>query len=165
MSQRNGTLNRAAHPCNGHAPPSSTPSSTDGRNATGQFTEGNHCGVRFQPGNHAGRGNRYYRQRAELCQAVAEAVGSEGVREIMTKLFDLARGGHIEAARLFLEYSVGKPPPAADPDRCDLNEFEILAANPTRGDITTVLSMGVPAACAVQVLQDVFERDLRKKGK
>jgi hypothetical protein len=42
------------------------------------------------------------------------------------RLFSLAADGDTAAARLALEYTLGKPAPAVDPDRVDLDEVELL---------------------------------------
>lgn len=75
------------------------------RDSTGRFITGNPGG----PGNpHAGR---VARLRARLLSAVGEG----DIDDLVSAMLERARGGDIAAARLLLEYTIGKPASAPDP--------------------------------------------------
>ena len=101
------------------APPSSNgsaapdPSSND-RDILGRFT----------PGNPGGPGNPFARLVAELRKIAVEAVPREKLRAIFVKISDLALEGNVQAAKFVTSYLIGKPLPASDPDRMDLQEWQ-----------------------------------------
>jgi hypothetical protein len=60
-------------------------------------------------GNRISTGNLIARRTRELRQAIFEAVTSEQVKTVIGKLADMACEGDAVAARLFLEYTCGRP--------------------------------------------------------
>ena len=78
---------------------------------------------RFAKGNPGGPGNPFARLVAELRQAAVEAVPKEKLRAIFVKMSDLAVEGNVQAAKFVAAYLIGKPQPARDPDRADLEEW------------------------------------------
>jgi hypothetical protein len=104
---------------------------------------------RFLPGNKLGRGNPHYRRLAANRTAFLEAVGPEQVKELAGRLLRQALAGNLEAAKLVLAYEIGKPGPAADPDRADLDEWQLLDAWPTLAQVMRALLDGTEAAEAV----------------
>ncbi len=90
-----------------------------------------HTSGRFTAGNSFGRGNPHARRQAALRAVLAEAVPEDRLRRIAAKLAAKAEDGDIEACKLLLGYLLGKPGPAPDPDRLDLEEWKLLAAQPT----------------------------------
>jgi hypothetical protein len=70
----------------------------------GRFENG-----RFAPGNNLAKGNPHARRMHELRRALLDAVDPETVQDVTQKLAELARGGDVPAAKLLLEYVVGKP--------------------------------------------------------
>lgn len=78
-------------------------------NGDGRLTDG-----RFAPGNKLARGNPQHRRMAELRAAALEEATPERVRAMVRKLMALALGGDVPAARLALEYTLGKPPQALE---------------------------------------------------
>jgi hypothetical protein len=112
---------------NGHAPddrcaPLTTVS--DGRGKRGRFTAGN----RF------GKGNPFTRKLGAMRTAFLHAVGPEDVQALARKLLELALGGDLAAASLFLLYSIGKPTEAVDPDDLDADEFTKAVRALPRGE-------------------------------
>jgi hypothetical protein len=67
---------------------------------------------RWAPGNRHGQGNPQHRRMAELRAAMLDEVQPADVQELTRKLIGLAREGDVAAARLVLEYALGKPPTA-----------------------------------------------------
>jgi hypothetical protein len=87
--------------------------STNGRAANGRFGFGN-------PG---GPGNPHARRIAAMRQAILAAVSPEDVRDIMLALVAQAKEGNREAAKIVLQYTLGKPgswDPATDLGDVDL---------------------------------------------
>lgn len=84
----------------------------NGRDARGRFAEGNPGG----PGNpHAG-------QVAKLRSALLDAVSATDVEEIIQGVLKRAKEGDLRAAKMLLDYSIGRPRPAAElPDESTSN--------------------------------------------
>ena len=79
---------------------------------------------RFTPGNGGGPGNPFARMVAELRKVAVEAVPREKLRAIFVKMSDLALEGNLQAAKFVTAYTIGKPRPASEPDRMDLQEWQ-----------------------------------------
>jgi hypothetical protein len=74
--------------------------------------------------------NRCYRRIAEFRQVIIETVNKENVVKIVQKLIERAESGSETAAKLVLQYAVGKPSAAVDPDRADLDEWNLRTSRP-----------------------------------
>jgi hypothetical protein len=74
---------------------------------TGFWAKGN---TLSKPGN--GGGNPINRRMKELRHAVVEATSGEQVSQVMEAMRKAAVGGDVPAARVWLEYILGKPPQA-----------------------------------------------------
>jgi hypothetical protein len=85
--------------------PGAEPSRTSGRAANGRFAKGN-------PG---GPGNPFARQVATFRQEFMAAVTGEDIAVIVRTLIDKAKAGDVAAARLVLQYTLGKPAATVDP--------------------------------------------------
>jgi len=85
--------------------------STNGANGGGRDDRG-----RFAPGNPGGPGNPHARQVARLRAAALSCTTEEQVREVLSKLHELAVGGDVRAAVAWLD-RVG-----IRPDSIDLEE-------------------------------------------
>jgi hypothetical protein len=70
-------------------------------------------GGRFAPGHTYSRGPRHTRMAA-LRAALLDSATPEDVRAVGTKLAELARGGDVQAAKVWLDFVVGKPPQAVE---------------------------------------------------
>jgi hypothetical protein len=64
---------------------------------------------RFLPGNPGGPGNPFVKQVAALKGALYESLTPHDIRAIMQKMRDRALAGDVAAARLVLEYTLGRP--------------------------------------------------------
>jgi hypothetical protein len=95
------------------APPE--PPGGTGRDAAGRFTAGNKYGP----------GNPFARQTAELRKVLLEVVTPEEMRQVAFTLVLLAKTGKLEAIKLLLQYVIGKPGAAVDPDRLDVDEWKL----------------------------------------
>src|SRR5262245_60732942 len=116
----------------------------NGRSADGRFVTGN----RFGPGN------PFYRRQAELRRSVLDLFTPEDVMSLLRVMLALGRNGDVAAARVFLEYVVGKPHKAPDPDREDHHEWQLLTEAPRLADVTERLDNGVPADLANDATRD-----------
>lgn len=80
--------------------PSSNGTPADGRDATSG---------RFEPGNRFSKGNTIAQRTRELRRAIFDAVETGDVEQVIKKLLEDAKGGDTVAAKLFLEYTCGRP--------------------------------------------------------
>jgi hypothetical protein len=93
----------------------------DGRTAKGTFA----------PGNTFARGNPVARKMVAMRAALLRGVSDDDLMALGRKMYELALGGDMVAAKLLLAYSIGKPREVPDADRLDLDEFNLIAASPT----------------------------------
>jgi hypothetical protein len=106
--------------------PTVTAKLTDGgRDAAGRFTAGNRYG----------RGNPFARKMAALREALLDAATEERLRMLGEKLYAAAIAGDWQAAGLFLRYVIGRPADAVDPDRVDLEEWQLRCDGPDFADV------------------------------
>ena len=82
---------------------------------------------RFVRGNSGGPGNPFARQVAELRKAMLEAVTVSRIRNIAESMIQRAESGDVAAARLVLQYTLGKPAAAVEPDRVEIDEHRLRA--------------------------------------
>lgn len=90
---------------------------------------------RFGRGNRAAAKNKNRRRRAALQQAFAWSIDRDSMAELGVNLMALAKAGNLEAARLVMEYVIGKPLAAPDPDRLDLDEMQLAIESPRIVDL------------------------------
>ncbi len=90
----------------------------NGRNHQGHFPQGN-------PG---GRGNPYARQVANLRKKVLQVIDEDKMEEIILELFELAKKGNLQAIKVLLQYTLGKPAEAQNPDLVDAEEWDQMKA-------------------------------------
>ena len=69
---------------------------------------------RFALGNQAAAGNPINRRMKELRRALLDSTRPEDVTEVGKTLCELATGGDVQAARVWLEFVIGKPPQALE---------------------------------------------------
>jgi hypothetical protein len=81
---------------------------------------------RFKTGNPGGPGNPFARKCAALRKALLDAVTEDDIMDMTRVLVLLGKTGDKEAIKLLWQYAVGKPLPAKDPDRMDIEEWQWL---------------------------------------
>jgi hypothetical protein len=113
---------------------------------------------RFGIGNPGGPGNPFGRRLAALRSAFLNAATEERLQELSEKLFQMALGGDVAAAKLFLAYAVGKPTEGGDPDRLDLEEYAQFLEHPTRAQAFLDMIRPVGLAGVLQLLRGIAER-------
>jgi hypothetical protein len=83
---------------------------------------------RFAKGNKGGTGNPFARQIASFRAALVNTATDEDFEAIAHVLLLKAKSGDLAAIKLFLSYTIGKPAEAPDPDRLELEDFQLLQA-------------------------------------
>jgi len=102
---------------------------------------------RFAPGNPGGPGNPFARQVAALRQALLNSVTPADLQAVAKALIQRAVEGNVQAAKLLLSYTIGKPQPAPEPDRMDADEWNVYQETaPMKHESATVIQAGVPEA-------------------
>jgi hypothetical protein len=77
------------------------------------------------------------------------------VTGVARKVRDQALAGDVAAGKVLLSYVVGKPAPAADPDRLDLDELQLLLERPFAVQLLLHAIEGVEPAAAVAFRRDI----------
>ena len=108
------------------APTAAAQPSTNGNGDPAPSANGRDNLGRFAPGNPGGPGNPFARHVAELRKAMAHAVPKEMLEAIMLKMAHLALEGNVAAAKFVAAYSVGQPLAGKNPDRTDIEEWQLL---------------------------------------
>jgi hypothetical protein len=111
---------------------------------------------RFAPGNKFGKGNPFSRKLAAARQAICDAVSSDDLRGMVADMVQASKGGDVAAAQLLFSYLAGKPAAAPDPDKLDVAEFQLLAANPSVAETVRAKTDSVPAGAAATLLRMVM---------
>jgi hypothetical protein len=70
----------------------------------------------FAKGNKIANGNPQAKRAHDLRKAAREAIAPEQIKALMEKYLGMALEGDLQAGRIVLEYTVGKPLPAVDAD-------------------------------------------------
>jgi hypothetical protein len=78
---------------------------------------------RFAKGNPGGPGNLFARRTAAMRKAFSEAISLDDLETLAKQLMAEALKGDKAAAKLVLQYGLGKPAPQPDPDRVDIEEW------------------------------------------
>jgi hypothetical protein len=113
---------------------------------------------RFTAGNHGGRGNPHARRMAALRQALLSATTEERMRELGERLYAAALAGDWQAAGLFLRYVVGRPGEAVDPDRVDLDEWQMRRDGPDFSEVLAAVRK-ILAKDALGILQTLAQAE------
>jgi hypothetical protein len=100
---------------------------------------------RFTLGNLGGPGNPFARQCAGLRKALLNRVTDQDMEECADKLLEMSKSGNLAAMKLLFSYVIGKPQPATDPDRVDVDEWQIYReTNPMKQEAATLIKAGTP---------------------
>ena len=100
---------------------------------------------RFTPGNSGGPGNPFARQVAGLRQGLLKRINAEAIDRIAAKLISLAEAGNLQAIKMVFDYAIGKPKPAVEPDRMDVDEWEVYKETaPMKPEAAAMSKSGTP---------------------
>jgi hypothetical protein len=119
-------------------------------------------GGRFGRGNAGGPGNPFARQVAELRKAMLDAVTVDRIRNIAESMVQRAEKGDVAAAKLVLQYTLGKPAPAVEPDRVEIDEHRLRAESAVPAHVWTEIFDHLPAG-RVNELSDTLGPLLEKR--
>jgi hypothetical protein len=103
---------------------------------------------RFARGNPGGPGNPFGRKVAALRAALIDWVTPQDIQRVMTALLLEAATGNVPAARLLLAYTVGKPADSANPDRVEIDEWQLLRQTVAPQDDVAQTFQSVPVELA-----------------
>jgi hypothetical protein len=124
------------------------------RNAKGQFVRGN-------PG---GPGNPFGRKVAALRARLLNRATDDDWDTIADALIEKARAGDTAAIKLYYQYILGKPAQAADPDRVDIDEANLLEAARLCGELAKNLSRTPPLETMLGLIHLMREACKNKVG-
>jgi hypothetical protein len=120
----------------------------------------------FRIGNPGGPGNPFSRRLGKMRTAFLDATSVEDVQAVARKLRDQVLAGDVAAATVYLQYAIGRPRAAVEPDRLDLDEWRLLLDSPCLAEIIHAMSaIGLPADAASVVGSVVGFDDLLAKLK
>ncbi|MFO0842648.1 MAG: hypothetical protein U0797_09680 [Gemmataceae bacterium] len=91
--------------------------------------EGREGNGRFTKGNAGGPGNPFARRVAQMRSLALQVVTDDDLSAILKKMVELAREGDVPAAKLVLQYTLGKPAEQPHPDLVDRHEMQAWLAN------------------------------------
>ena len=103
---------------------------------------------RFVRGNPGGSGNPFARKTAALRSALIRKMDEERIEQLADKLIEQALDGDVPSARLVLQYAIGLPTQAVDPDDVDRLEWERERRQAVPSAEVNAASGGVPVAVA-----------------
>jgi hypothetical protein len=111
---------------------------------------------RFIRNNDGGPGNPFGRRVAELRKVLLRSATEENVERLANMLMEKAFAGDLAAAKLLLHYWIGKPKEVAEPDRVDVEEWE-LARHVVRPDIAQETFASLPITIGIASLPGIAE--------
>ncbi len=100
-------------------------------NPSADANAGRGASGRFRKGNAGGPGNPFARRLAALRQVFLDVVTDEELRIVVGQLMVMAKLGDLAAIKLVLQYTLGKPSEAVDPDTLDVQEMDLFRVRPT----------------------------------
>src|SRR5688572_26011051 len=128
-----------------------TPDATQAAPSSGRDELG-----RFAAGNPGGPGNPFNRRLAELRSAVTEAVTREDMLDLFAMLKFKAKGGDLAATKIILQYTLGKPGAPIQPDRIDIDEWQVLADSSVSKDDWRELLKTFPVTAANEMTHGLW---------
>ena len=82
---------------------------------------------RWVKGNDGGPGNPFGRHLARARVRWNSMYTPENIEDVFNAVLENAKAGKVESQKLFVNYLLGKPTPAPDPDHVDIAEFALYA--------------------------------------
>jgi hypothetical protein len=94
--------------------------------------------------------------------AFLNAITEEDVAKVAQWLLNMALGGDVEAARLFLSYALGKPAAVVEPDELNIHEISLLFRTPPLDLGTMVRYLVAPKS--VEAMREEVIMDAENRG-
>jgi hypothetical protein len=110
---------------------------------------------RFVRNNDGGPGNPFGRRVAELRKILLRSATEENVERLANMLMEKAFAGDLAAAKLLLLYWIGKPKEVADPDRQDVEEWELAQQSIVRPEVVQDACASLPITVGLVTLPAV----------
>lgn len=104
---------------------------------------------RFIRGNNGGPGNPFGRQVAHLREVLLRSGTDENVERLANMIMERAFAGDMAAARLLLLYWIGKPKEVAEPDRVDVEEWELATEHVVPTDVAQETFASMPITVGI----------------
>src|SRR6185436_2836902 len=104
---------------------------------------------RFARGNKGGPGNPFGRQVAHLREVLLRSGTDENVERLANMIMEKAFAGDLAAARLLLLYWIGKPKEVAEPDRVDVEEWELATEHVVTTDVARETFASMPITVGI----------------
>jgi hypothetical protein len=116
---------------------------------------------RFTRNNAGGPGNPFGRRVAELRSILLRAATDENVERLAHMLMEKAFAGDLAATKLLLLYWIGKPKEVAEPDRQDVEEWNLARDGMVDVDALHETFSKVPTTLGVDLLPTFAEAQVR----
>jgi hypothetical protein len=119
---------------------------------------------RFVRNNDGGPGNPFGRRVAELRKILLRSATEENVQRLADMLREKAFAGDLAAAKLLLLHWIGKPKEVADPDRQDVEEWELTRQSIVRPEVVEEACASLPITVGLVTLPAINQvRELQVK--
>jgi hypothetical protein len=112
---------------------------------------------RFARGNAGGPGNPFGRKVAQFRQALLSTITDDDIQRVGKLLLEMALARDVAAMKLFLQYAVGKPQVVVEPDRVDIDEWELVRQSVVRNDIAEETFASMPITVGIATLPALAE--------
>jgi len=107
---------------------------------------------RFARGNSGGPGNPFGRRLAQLREFLLRSATEENVERLANMIMEKAFAGDMAAAKMLLHYWIGKPKEVAEPDRVDVEEWELAKEHVVRPDVAEEAFCSMPIKLGLAAL-------------
>src|SRR5437762_2574483 len=103
-------------------------------------------------GNSGGPGNPFGRRLAQLREVLLRSATEENIERLANMLMEKAFAGDMTATKLLLLYWIGKPKEVAEPDRVDVEEWELAKEHVVRTDVAQEAFSSMPITIGIGAL-------------
>ena len=111
---------------------------------------------RFARGNAGGPGNPHARHCARMLAQFRNLISDEKMSEIILVLADKAAAGDITSIKMVLNYKIGKPGPAPDPDGIERDEWNHFEQAAHQYQHVTELLKSIPSTVANDIVRGAW---------
>lgn len=104
---------------------------------------------RFARGNKGGPGNPFGRRVAHLREVLLRSATDENVERLANMVMERAFAGDMAATKLLLLYWIGKPKEVVEPDRVDVEEWELATEQVVPTDVAQETFASMPITVGI----------------